>query len=155
MSIGTFTVGASPTLNGTLLMEIDREGSPNADKLVVSGNPLAFGGTLVVANIGAALQGGEQFDLFDATAFSGAFSATNLPPLASGLNWWAGRLYTEGKLVVNRAPTVANAAVLADVVEHIRGEKKLTFKKKRRKGYTKTIGHRQELTVVKIKSINA
>jgi large subunit ribosomal protein L21 len=51
------------------------------------------------------------------------------------------------------APTVASATVLADVVEHIRGEKKLTFKMKRRKGYHKTIGHRQELTVVKIKEI--
>jgi len=60
----------------------------------------------------------------------------------------------DGKLSVG-APTVANAAVLADVVEHIRGEKKLTFKKKRRKGYTKTIGHRQELTVVKVKEIKA
>jgi large subunit ribosomal protein L21 len=51
------------------------------------------------------------------------------------------------------SPTVANAAVLADVVEHIRGEKKVAFKMKRRKGYHKTIGHRQELTVVKIKEI--
>lgn len=60
----------------------------------------------------------------------------------------------DGKLSVG-TPTVANAAVLADVVGHIRGEKKLTFKKKRRKGYTKTIGHRQELTVVKVKEIKA
>ena len=53
------------------------------------------------------------------------------------------------------APTVANATVVADVIEHIRGEKRLTFKMKRRKGYHKTIGHRQELTVVKIKEIKA
>jgi large subunit ribosomal protein L21 len=58
----------------------------------------------------------------------------------------------DGKVSVG-APTVANASVLADVVEHIRGEKKVTFKMKRRKGYHKTIGHRQELTVVKIKEI--
>lgn len=51
------------------------------------------------------------------------------------------------------APTVPSATVVADVVEHIRGEKKLTFKMKRRKGYHKSIGHRQELTVVKIKEI--
>jgi large subunit ribosomal protein L21 len=60
----------------------------------------------------------------------------------------------EGKLSVG-SPTVASASVLADVVEHIRGEKKLTFKMKRRKGYHKSIGHRQELTVVKIKEIKA
>jgi large subunit ribosomal protein L21 len=60
----------------------------------------------------------------------------------------------DGKLSVG-SPTVASATVVADVVEHIRGEKKLTFKMKRRKGYHKSIGHRQELTVVKIKEIKA
>ena len=59
----------------------------------------------------------------------------------------------DGKISIG-VPTVAQASVLADVVEHKRGEKKLTFKMKRRKGYHKTIGHRQELTVVKIKEIN-
>jgi large subunit ribosomal protein L21 len=58
----------------------------------------------------------------------------------------------EGKVSVG-SPTVANASILADVVEHIRGEKKIAFKMKRRKGYHKTIGHRQELTVLRIKEI--
>ena len=60
----------------------------------------------------------------------------------------------DGKITVG-APTVASASVVADVVEHIRGEKKIAFKMKRRKGYHKTIGHRQELTIVKIKEIKA
>src|SRR5688572_30883966 len=60
----------------------------------------------------------------------------------------------EGKVTVG-APTVTGASVEADVVEHIRGEKKLTFKMKRRKGYHKSIGHRQELTVVKVTEIKA
>jgi large subunit ribosomal protein L21 len=59
---------------------------------------------------------------------------------------------SDGKVSVG-SPTVPNASVVADVVEHIRGEKKIAFKMKRRKGYHKTIGHRQELTVVKIKEI--
>ncbi|TAK95123.1 MAG: hypothetical protein EPO07_15755, partial [Verrucomicrobia bacterium] len=84
-SIGTLTLGSSPTLNGTTLMEVDNSGSPNADKLVVNG-ALSFGGTLTVNNIGAPLTGGEEFDLFDATSFSGSFSATNLPAIAGGLN---------------------------------------------------------------------
>ena len=75
----------------------------------------------------------------------------------------AGQPFTFDRvLLVNRegavsvgAPTVAGATVVADVVEHIRGDKKLTFKMKRRKGYHKTIGHRQELTIVKIKEIKA
>jgi len=60
----------------------------------------------------------------------------------------------EGKVSVG-APTVSGASVVADVIEHKRGEKKLTFKMKRRKGYHKSIGHRQELTVVKVKEIKA
>jgi large subunit ribosomal protein L21 len=60
----------------------------------------------------------------------------------------------EGKVTVG-APTVSGATVVGDVVEHKRGEKVTTFKMKRRKGYHKTIGHRQELTVVKITNINA
>ncbi len=53
------------------------------------------------------------------------------------------------------APTVAAASVLVDVVRHVRGSKVVTFKMKRRKGYHKKIGHRQELTVVKVKEIQA
>ena len=60
----------------------------------------------------------------------------------------------DGKVTIG-SPTVTSASVVADVVEHIRGEKKIAFKMKRRKGYHKTIGHRQELTVIKIKEIKA
>ncbi len=60
----------------------------------------------------------------------------------------------DGKVTVG-APTVAGATVLADVVAHKRGGKQVSFKMRRREGYHKTIGHRQELTVVKIKEIKA
>jgi large subunit ribosomal protein L21 len=60
----------------------------------------------------------------------------------------------DGKLAVG-SPTVPNATVVADVIEQIRGDKKIAFKMKRRKGYHKTIGHRQELMVVKIKEIRS
>ena len=63
-------------------------------------------------------------------------------------------LNDDGKLTMG-APTVAKASVLADVVAHKRGEKKIAFKMKRRKGYHRTVGHRQELTVVKITEIKA
>ena len=60
----------------------------------------------------------------------------------------------DGNVTVG-SPTVGGASVVADVVGHIRGEKKVSFKMRRREGYHKTIGHRQELTVVKIKEIKA
>ena len=59
-----------------------------------------------------------------------------------------------GKVSVG-SPLVAGAAVTADVVEHIRGDKKIIWKMRRRKGYHKKQGHRQELTVLKIKEITA
>ncbi|MFM1770207.1 MAG: hypothetical protein RJA22_2736 [Verrucomicrobiota bacterium] len=58
----------------------------------------------------------------------------------------------EGRVTVG-TPTVKSARVTADVQQHLRGEKKVTFKMKRRKGYHKTIGHRQELSRVKITNI--
>jgi len=60
----------------------------------------------------------------------------------------------EGKFSVG-APTVPKASITADVVEHFRGEKKIAFKMKRRKGYHRTVGHRQELTRIKISGIKA
>lgn len=59
----------------------------------------------------------------------------------------------DGKVSVG-APVVANATVVADIVEHLRGPKKIAFKMKRRKGYHRTVGHRQELTKIRIKEIN-
>lgn len=53
------------------------------------------------------------------------------------------------------APTVAGAKVLAEVVETKRGEKEVIWKMKRRKGYHKKKGHRQEITVVQVKEIQA
>ncbi len=50
-------------------------------------------------------------------------------------------------------PTVADAKVIATVLGHKRGDKLIHFRKNRRKGYERRVGHRQELTVLKIKSI--
>lgn len=62
-------------------------------------------------------------------------------------------LRADGSVQVG-TPTVETATVLADVVSHRRGPKVTTFKMKRRKGYHRTKGHRQNLTVIKIKKIN-
>ena len=46
------------------------------------------------------------------------------------------------------------AKVTAKVLAHLRGDKVLVFKKKRRKGYQKMNGHRQNLTKIQIESIS-
>ena len=49
--------------------------------------------------------------------------------------------------------TFTDGNATAEVVEHIQGDKVITFHKKRRKGYAKKIGHRDQLTKVKITSL--
>ncbi|MFD1553768.1 50S ribosomal protein L21 [Putridiphycobacter roseus] len=53
------------------------------------------------------------------------------------------------------APVISGAQVSASVLRHLKGDKVIVFKKKRRKGYKKKNGHRQYLTEVKIESIVA
>ena len=50
---------------------------------------------------------------------------------------------------------ISGAKVSAKVVSHIRSDKVVVFKKKRRKNYRRTAGHRQHLTQVKITAIDA
>ncbi len=63
-------------------------------------------------------------------------------------------LNDKGQTVIG-TPTVSSATVQADVLTHTRGPKKIAFKMRRRKGYHRTVGHRQELTVVKVTSISS
>jgi len=60
----------------------------------------------------------------------------------------------DGKVKVG-TPTVKGASVSAKVISHLRGDKVIIFKKKRRKGYQKQTGHRQDLTQIQIESIKA
>jgi large subunit ribosomal protein L21 len=50
-------------------------------------------------------------------------------------------------------PVLEGAAVSAEVLEQARGDKIIVFKKKRRKGYRRTMGHRQDLTVLRITDV--
>ncbi len=58
----------------------------------------------------------------------------------------------EGKIQVG-APTVDGAKVAAKVLSHLKGDKVIVFKKKRRKGYQKSNGHRQFFTELLIQGI--
>ena len=52
------------------------------------------------------------------------------------------------------APTVSGASVSAKVLTHLKGDKVIVFKKKRRKGYKKKNGHRQMFTKIEITGIS-
>ena len=64
-------------------------------------------------------------------------------------------LLDDGKNVTIGAPAIDGAAVEAKVVKHLKGDKVIVFKKKRRKGYRKKNGHRQFLTQIEIEGILA
>ncbi len=51
------------------------------------------------------------------------------------------------------APVIDGLAVAAKIVEHVKGDKVIVFKKKRRKGYKVKNGHRQQMTLIEIVSI--
>ena len=53
------------------------------------------------------------------------------------------------------APVLDGAKVVCEVISHVRGEKVIVFHKKRRKGYRKRNGHRQNFTELMIKEIVA
>ncbi|WP_319591302.1 50S ribosomal protein L21 [uncultured Draconibacterium sp.] len=58
----------------------------------------------------------------------------------------------DGKVAVG-TPTVKGAKITAKVLEHVKGEKVIVFKKKRRKGYQKMNGHRQQFTQIQVETI--
>ena len=60
---------------------------------------------------------------------------------------------SDGKDTKIGAPTVEGAKVEAKVLEHLKDEKVIVFKKKRRKSYKKKNGHRQQLTRIEITKI--
>lgn len=59
-----------------------------------------------------------------------------------------------GKTTIG-TPVVNGAKVTAKVLGHLRGDKVIVFKKKRRKSYQKSNGHRQDLTRIQIEGISA
>jgi len=62
-------------------------------------------------------------------------------------------LVDDGKVTIG-APAIEGAEVTAKILGHLKGDKVIVFKKKRRKGYKKKNGHRQFLSEIQIESIS-
>lgn len=62
-------------------------------------------------------------------------------------------LTEDGSNVTIGTPALDNASVSASVIGHVKGDKVIVFKKKRRKGYKVKKGHRQNFTKIRIDSI--
>ena len=83
--LGVLTVTSNATLGGTNVMKLDKISGTN-DVLSVGGT-LTYGGMLNVTNLSGTLAAGDSFKLFNASAYMGSFSMTNLPVLDDGLVW--------------------------------------------------------------------
>ncbi len=102
-SIGGLALDATPDLAGTLSLQVNKTGATN-DQITRVGGTLAYGGTLAVTNVNGTLAAGDQFTLFPAGSYSGAFTAFDLPALTTGLNWYTGNLTNNGTILVNQKP---------------------------------------------------
>ena len=60
----------------------------------------------------------------------------------------------DGKVTIGK-PEIKNAKVTAKILEHVKGDKVIIFKKNRRKGYKLKKGHRQQFTQIQIEEIVA
>jgi len=58
----------------------------------------------------------------------------------------------KGQTIIG-SPLVSGVQIICQVIEQIRDKKSIVFKKKRRHNYRRKIGHRQDLTLIKIKEI--
>ena len=94
--------------------------------------------------------GGKQYtvkagDVFDVEKLAGEVGdKVELPVL----------FFTDGSSVVTAADELAKIKVEAEIVDHHKGEKKIIFKFKKRKGYKRKKGHRQQLTRIAITNLN-
>jgi hypothetical protein len=100
--LGVLTVTSNTTLGGTNVMKLNKTSGTN-DVLSVGGT-LTYGGMLHVTNLSGTLAAADSFKLFNASAYAGSFSTTNLPVLGGGLVWDTSPL-TNGILNVVSKPT--------------------------------------------------
>lgn len=89
----------------------------------------------------------QQGDLLDVEKLEGdvgtTIALTNVLALSNGSELTVG------------TPAIAGAEITAEIIDQYKGKKLVAFKKKRRKGYHRKVGHRQELTRLKVAGINA
>jgi fibronectin-binding autotransporter adhesin len=120
-SIGTLTVSAAASLQGTTYIEIDKAQGQTCDKIVATGG-IVPGGTLFVTNINAnptyALANGDVFPLFTAGFYFPGSFVLDPPTPGPGLVWDTSTLYSDGKLrvvaTVNPIPGYITNSVSGD-----------------------------------------
>jgi polygalacturonase len=106
-TVGTIVASNDLTLASgtTTTIKLDKNQIGSNDFLNVAG-ALTEAGTLMITNVGVPLTGGEIFQIFSSATPTGNFAATNLPSLASGLNWNTALLGSAGIISVSTGLSV-------------------------------------------------
>jgi len=102
-------VQSNITLNGLIVMELNRTNVPAVDQLASVGGIITGGGTLTVSNLGPALQPGDMFQLFNQPVCG--FATVYLPPV--GANAWANNLSHNGTITVASTTTASLTPLVA------------------------------------------
>ncbi|HPU56589.1 MAG TPA: hypothetical protein PLH97_09965, partial [Verrucomicrobiota bacterium] len=100
-SVGTLNISGNLTVSGQLLMELNRTNTPaNSDRINVGGTFSSATGTLVVSNVGPALEAGDSFQFFPSGR---AFAAVILPtndPVNRMQYTWTDTVAVDGRITV-------------------------------------------------------
>ena len=115
-TVGTLTLSNNLTLvaGSTINVKLDKGQTGSNDLITIAGT-MAEAGTLTINNVGAALAGGDTFQIFSGTT-SGNFNFIGLPILAGTLVWNTNQLSSQGIISVVLPPTIVGPnpqAVLA------------------------------------------
>lgn len=109
---GTLTVQGNVGLRGVLIMGLDCTNAQNSDRMDCVSGTFDGGGTLIVTNLGPALQFGDLFQLFNGPIKG--FSHVILPPLTRG-KIWINRLAIDGTIQVAVPPSMVPANLTEEV----------------------------------------
>jgi hypothetical protein len=102
--VGALEIDNTVVLSGTTLMDLNKGGSVLNDSIVFASS-ITYGGTLRLNIIGPALVAGDEFGLFNASSYSGAFASIVPASPGSGLAWDTSQLTVSGLLrVVSQSP---------------------------------------------------
>ena len=96
--------------------------------------------------------GGKQFRVQEGDVIDVELSG-NLEQKGTKISFDRVLMVGGGKNVQVGSPLVSGASVVGLLVDHVRGPKIRVFKKKRRKGYKRSTGHRQDLRRIRIEAI--
>jgi fibronectin-binding autotransporter adhesin len=126
-SLGSLTVISTLALNGNTVRKISKTGTTLLNDSIQGMSTVTFGGVLNVSASGAPLAAGDSFRLFNATTYAGAFTATNLPSLATNLVWDTSGLTNGTLTVVNGSPSAAPSSSFSSFTQLPDGTCRMTF----------------------------